>query len=164
MTYTNGTPTDFNITSATTIYRIMGLAKNSTISSTNKSITMPYPVNFSGLHSFNIHCSSVRTKNLDSHQELSTSDIICVVNVNSSANGMIYYNKINDFDMDIKDRTINYLDFDLSDDEGNYIDFNNQHWHLTIQVNYIREFIKDGDVGFHDIVNPDERIKTWETK
>ena len=143
---------DFQIVNGSTLLRIMGFAKNTSYSSINKVIVMPYVVNFSGLHNINIHCSSVRTKNLDSYDKLSTSDIIGCINVNSASNGMIYFDKKNDFEFDVKERVINYLDFDLMDDEQNYIDFNNQHWHMVIQVNYIRELLKDTEQSFLDII------------
>ena len=149
LTYTD----NFQIVAGSTLLRIMGFAKNTTYSSTNNTIVMPYSVNFSGLHNINIHCSSVRTKNLDSADKLSTSDLICAVNVNASSNGQIYFEKRNDFEFDVKERVINYLDFDLVDDEGNYIDFNNQHWHMCIQVNYIREIQKDSNSSFMDIIH-----------
>jgi hypothetical protein len=138
---------------STTMHRVIGLAKNTSYTSTSNSLTMPYPVNFSGLSNFNIHCQSIRTKNLDSNEGLSMSDIICSVNVNASSNGVIYFEKKNDFEFDVKERIINYLDFDFLDDDGNYLDFNNAHWHMVIQVNYIKEYIKDTSQTFMDIIS-----------
>lgn len=143
---------DFQIMAGSTMIRIIGLAKNTTYSSTNNILVMPHPVNFSGIPNINIHCSSIRTKNLNSYDRLSTSDIICAVNVNAASNGQIYFEKKQDFEFDVKERVINYLDFDILDDEENYIDFNNQHWHMTIQVNYIREIQKNSDNTFMDII------------
>jgi hypothetical protein len=137
---------------STTMHRIIGLAKNTSYISNNNSLTMIYPVNFSGLANFNIHCQSIRTKNMDSNEQLSSSDIIASINVNASSNSIIYFEKKNDYEFDVKERIINYLDFDFLDDEGNYLDFNNAHWHMVIQVNYIREFVKDNTQTFMGIL------------
>lgn len=150
--YTLSSIFEFTIIS-TTFFRIIGLAKNTSYTSVNNTLIMPFPCNFSGLANFNIHCPSIRTNNLDSTEQLSASDIIANITVNSSSNGVIYFEKKNDFEFDVKERIINYLQFDIIDDDGNYIDFNNAHWHLVIQVNYIREFIKDTDKTFINIIS-----------
>lgn len=122
-------------------------------SNNNNSLTMPYPCNFAGLNSFNIKCNNIRTNNLDSFDKLSTSSVIASVPVNASQNGIIYYEKRNDFEFEVKENIIESLDISLEDDLGNFINFNNQHWNLVIQVNYIIETYKDITTSFNDILN-----------
>lgn len=113
---------------------------------------MPYTCNFAGINSFNITCENIRTSNLDSHDELSTSSIIANIPVSNASNNMIFFEKRNDFEFDVKEKTIDYLDISIKDNLQNFIDFNNQHWDLVIQVNYHREALKDTDDTFNDIL------------
>ena len=117
------------------------------------SLTMPFPCNFAGLNSINIKCVNLRTDNLDSYDKCTTSSIIASIPVNASSNGVLYYEKRNDFEFDVKASCIEELSLSIEDDLGNNIDFNNQHWNLTLQINYIREIEKDVGTGFHEILN-----------
>ena len=143
---------DFTINSTSTIYQIMGLYKGQSYSSTSKSLTLPYTCNFSGLNSINIICENIRTNNLDSRTQLTTSNIIATIPINNAQTGVIFFQKYNDYCFDVKDDTIDYLDILIIDDLGNQINFNNQHWNLTIQINYYREIIKPIDENFNDIL------------
>lgn len=126
----------------------------SSVPSSNKySLTMPYPCSFVGLNSINVKLDNIRTSNLDSYDYCSPSTIIASIPVNSSQSGVIYYEKRNDFEFEVTDKIIETLFVKIEDDIGNSIDFNNQHWNLTIQVNYIREIEKDIKTSFHSIIN-----------
>ena len=144
---------DFTINSTSTIYQIMGLYKGQSYSSTSKNLTLPYTCNFSGLNSINIICENIRTNNLDSRTQLTSSNIIATIPINNAQTGVIFFQKYNyDYCFDVKDDTIDYLDILIIDDLGNQINFNNQHWNLTIQINYYREIIKPIDENFNDIL------------
>lgn len=144
----------FSFLSGSTLMPVLGGDSNNIyVSSFANALQMPYPCNFAGLNSFNIKCNNIRTDNLDSLDQCSTSPIIASVPVNASANGVIYYEKRNDFEFEVKESVIDNLEIAIEDDKGNPIDFNGQHWNLVIQVNYIREIEKDLRTGFHDILN-----------
>lgn len=144
--------TDFTINSESTIKSIIGMDKISLTSESN-ILTMPYCCNFGGLNSFNIKCGNIRTSNLDSEDSCTTSNIIAAIPVNAASNGVIYYEKRNDFEFEVKETTIDEINILIEDDLLNPIDFNNQHWNLILQVNYIREIRKDIETSFFDIVN-----------
>lgn len=144
---------DFTILAQSTIGPIMGFNSNENISSHLKTKELPYTVNFSGLNSFNIQINNIRTNNLDSFDDCSTSAIVATIPVNNASNGTIYYSKGNDFEFDVKDDIIDYLDVELLDDLDNYLDLNNQHWNLTLQFNYIRDVFDDSQKTFSNIVN-----------
>ena len=143
---------DFTIRSTSTIYAIMGFNKGQSYTSINQSLTLPFTCNFSGLNSINIICENIRTNNLDSRTELTSSSIIASVPINNSQGGVIYFQKYNDYSFDVKADTIDYLDILIMDDLGNKINLNNQHWNLILQINFFREIIKPIDDTFNDIL------------
>jgi hypothetical protein len=151
--FTIGYTQSFTLLSDSTIMPVLGGDSNSSYVSSNNVVPMPYPCNFAGLNSFNIKCNNIRTDNLDSYDKCSTSPIIASIPVNASQNGVIYYEKRNDFEFEVKASCIESLDISIEDDLGNNIDLNNQHWNLTLQVNYIREIEKDVNSSFHSILN-----------
>ena len=143
---------EFSINSTSTIYQIMGFKQATSYTSSNKSLTLPFTVNFSGLNSFNIQIENIKTSNLDSYDNC-ISNIIAVVPVNADANETLYYEKRNDFEFDVRESIIDYFEVQLLDDKNNYLDLNNQHFNLTLQINFIRDVIDDSDLKFNDIVS-----------
>jgi hypothetical protein len=130
----------------------MGFKQATSYTSSNKSLTLPFTVNFSGLNSFNIQIENIKTSNLDSYDNC-ISNIIAVVPVNADANETLYYEKRNDFEFDVRESIIDYFEVQLLDDKNNYLDLNNQHFNLTLQINFIRDVIDDSDLKFNDIVS-----------
>ncbi len=149
-----GYTTEFSIYPCSILSVIGGVFDNSTTYTSNitNTVYLPFPCNFAGLNSFNIRCSSMRTNNLDSFDVCSTSDIIASIPVNAMPNGVIFYEKRNDFEFEFKESIISELQIELMDDQENYLDLNNQHWNLVLQINYVREVEKDIKTSFHDIV------------
>ena len=144
---------DFIVTSRSTIFQIMGFYKSQSYTSVNQTLVLPFTCNFSGLNSINIICENIRTSNLDSRTELTSSSIIASVPINNSQGGVIYFQKYNDYCFDVKEDIIDYLDILIMDDLGNKINFNNQHWNLILQINFFREIIKPLDETFNDILS-----------
>ena len=144
---------DFIIRSTSTIFQIMGFYKGQSYTSVNQTLTLPFTCNFSGLTSINIICENIRTNNLDSRTELTSSSIITSVPINSSQGGVIYFQKYNDYCFDVKEDIIDFLDILIMDDLGNKINLNNQHWNLILQINFFREIIKPLDETFNDIIH-----------
>lgn len=152
--FTIGYTQAFALLTDSTLMSVIGGSSTTTYQSLfSNALQMPYPCNFAGLNSFNIKCNNIRTDNLDSYDKCSTSPIIASVPINASQNGVIYYEKRNDFEFEVKSSCIESLEISIEDDLGNNIDLNNQHWHLTLQVNYIREIEKDINSSFHSILN-----------
>ena len=151
----NSSSTSFIISSTSTIFNIMGFKKN-TIYIANSNIlggytlNMPYCCNFSSLNNINIHINNIRTRNIDS-LNCSMSSIVASVPVNGNQNGIIFYDKKNDFSMNIKENVIDFLNIELKDDLGNYINFNNQNWNITLQFDFIHDLERFKD-NFHNIL------------
>jgi len=150
--FLSNTTNNFIIRSTSTIFQIMGFLKNTSYTSVNQTLVLPFTCNFSGLTSINIICENIRTNNLDSRTELTSSSIIASVPINNSQGGVIYFQKYNDYCFDVKSDIIDYLDILIMDDLGNKINFNNQHWNLILQINFFREIIKPIDDTFNDII------------
>ena len=148
----SNTTNNFIIRSTSTIFQIMGFLKNTSYTSVNQTLVLPFTCNFSGLTSINIICENIRTNNLDSRTELTSSSIIASVPINNSQGGVIYFQKYNDYCFDVKSDIIDYLDILIMDDLGNKINFNNQHWNLILLINFFREIIKPIDDTFNDIL------------
>jgi hypothetical protein len=100
---------NFTINSTSTIYQIMGFKQATSYTSTNKTLTLPFTVNFSGLNSFNIQIENIKTSNLDSYDNC-ISNIIAVIPVNADANETLYYEKRNDFEFDVRESIIDYFE------------------------------------------------------
>jgi len=150
-TITNSS-SEFILLANSTIYNIIGLDKSVTEYSSSRTFTMPYPVNFGGINSFNIKCNTIRTDNLDSYENCSPSSIVACVPVYSANNGVIFYEKKNDFEFTVKETIIDKINISIEDDLRNELDFNNQPWNLCIQVNYAREINVDLKDDFHNVL------------
>ena len=145
--------TTFLIYGTSTIYNIMGFKLNTSISSSTISgggyqIVMPYTCNFAGLNSFNISIDNIRTLNINS-LTLSTCNIIASVPINASQNGVLYYEKRNEYELTVKEDSLDYFDITIKDDLGNLINFNNQSWNLVLQFN-VTSNKKRFNTSFHE--------------
>jgi hypothetical protein len=119
-------------------------------------IEAPYPVNTSGLRSFNVilknyNTSSIPIQSYNSQIGFKTSiknsnynsssrdttfirnNIICNVSCNANPFEYIFYDKQNEFFIDIKEFILNRLHIQICDNLGNLLDFNNQDWSITLE-------------------------------
>jgi hypothetical protein len=105
--------------------------------SSGNSLVMPYTCNFNGKQSFNIHLTSIVTKNVDSYTK-SPSNIIQSIPIDPTASS-INYIKNADFNFVITQEIIDDLTIELKDDQNNYLNLNNQHWNLTLYFSVIKD-------------------------
>jgi len=119
-------------------------------------IEAPYPVNTSGLRSFNVilknyNTSSIPIQSYNSQIGFKTSiknsnyntssrnttfirnNIICNVSCNANPFEYIFYDKQSEFYIDIKEFVLNRLHIQICDNLGNLLDFNNQDWSITLE-------------------------------
>ena len=143
---------DFQIYPTSTIYQIMGFSKSQLYNSYSNILILPFTCNFSGLNSFNILVDNIKTSNLDSYEGLSHSSIVSTIPINNASNGVLYFQKYNDFNFDIYDDTIDLINIIIQDDLEQKINFNNQNWNLVLQFNYIRNVEMPYENNFNDIV------------
>lgn len=136
--YTITSLSSFTIySSGSTCFKLLGL--NSHIPSyTGTSITCVYPVNFSGISRIKIVSNALSTYSLDSTVS-SNNNVLCVIPVNASSNGVILYQNISSFKPMLRETNINDFDISLLDDDDNLINFNGVSWSLAIQIDIIRK-------------------------
>ena len=119
-------------------------------------IEAPYPVNTSGLRSFNVILknyntssipiqannsqigfkTSIKNSNYNSSSVNTTfirNNIICNVSCNANPFEYIFYDKQNEFFIDIKEIVLSRLHIQICDNLGNLLDFNNQDWSITLE-------------------------------
>ena len=136
ITMTNSTY-DFTINSTSTIYEIMGFDKNTSYSSSNKILKLPYTSNFLGLKNLNIQLENVQTNNLDSYNKGQT-DIIHSINIDNTK-PVINYVRTNDLMIPLKINFVDNLHIKITDDQNNLLNFNNQYFNLTMQFTVLKD-------------------------
>jgi len=141
---------DFSINSTTTMYNIIGISKNTTYNSTNKTLTMPFTCNFNGIQNINIHFTNLTTQNVDSLTQSSSSVIQSIpVNVNSQ---QITFNKTTNFGFNIIENNLDFINIELRDDLGNLINLNNQHFNLSLLFTKIKNYKRFAPESFESIL------------
>jgi hypothetical protein len=142
-TFTNST--SFIFTDDTySIFPIIGFSKGSTYSSISNSLNSLYCVNFYGITKINILSNTFLLKNVDSYNK-GRNSIIASIPVNSSYNGIIFYNNYTLSNSSFKNRELSSLNIEIQDDFKNFIDFNNIDWTITLQVDVISETVENID-------------------
>jgi hypothetical protein len=120
----------FTINENSTAFNVMGFAKNTLYTSSNKILSLPYTCNFNGYLNFNIHIPNLGTQNMDSLNG-SSSSIVQTIPIDPT-NSIISFAREYEFSFRIYADTIDYLEIALMDESENYIDLNNQDWNLVL--------------------------------
>jgi len=136
-TFTLNNNAPFTILNTSTIYEIMGFAKNTNNSSINNSLTLHFTCNFNGLVNINIVLDDVVTENRDSFTG-SISSIIQNIPFDTNST-VIKFVKRNDFCIPVKINSINDFSISLINDSGQYINLNNQHFNLTLEFTILKD-------------------------
>lgn len=138
------------------IFEIIGFAKGRSFASVNKVLETPYPYNFIGITKLNIRSQIFDIKNVDTFSR-STDGIITSIPIETSQSGVICYNNLSNYKSKINGIDISFIDIQLTDDEGNLIDFQNADWTITLQIDTVKEIIKNMDT-FEDIIELNKTI------
>ena len=101
--------------------------------------------------SFNIHFTSIITKNIDSYTK-SPSNIIQSIPIDPTSSSISYI-KNADFNFVITQEIIDDITIELKDDQNNYLNFNNQHWNLTLYFSVIKDIEYNHFDTFQNILN-----------
>ena len=140
---------------------IPSLNTNAIFSGTDKYILANYPSNVSGLRAFNVilhnySTSSIRITPYNSQYGYKNSilnssfnnslftqflrqNIICNVSCNANPMEYIFYEKQNDFYIDLKEPVLNRLHILLTDNYGNLLELNNQDWTITLEISLLKK-------------------------
>jgi hypothetical protein len=129
---------NFQILSTTTMWELLGLQRNTTVTSVFKTYIFPNCVNMSGLRNINIHLDNLNTKNISSFTKAS-STIIASIPVDVNSMGVLSYNLSSNYEIPVPISTLDYINILLKDDLGNFIENNGIHWGVTLKFSYVIE-------------------------
>jgi hypothetical protein len=129
---------DFSIGSASTLYSVMGFSQNTLYSSSSKSLSLPYTVNFNGLQNMNIYMNNIGTRNIDSYSKY-TSSLIQIIQINPNDTLIQFINNSAEEKFTIYQNSIDYIEISIKDTLGNYINLNNQNWNMTLVFSILRD-------------------------
>lgn len=124
---------DFSFSGNSSIDSIMGFSE--TITSTNKSLTLPRVCNFLSLPRIVLRCSELANGFMVS--SITSGDIILSIPNTSKINGEIVYQNSNTKHL-LKHDKIDKLVFSLTNDDGDLINFNGISSFFTIQFDIYR--------------------------
>ena len=133
---------NFTINDNSTCYKILGLAKNTTYSSTSNSLIFPYPCNFLGVNRLKINSSIVSTNNIDTNNN-GRNNILTTIPVSTAQYGLIVYQNLVGLKCIFPNIPLDYIDIQITDEDDNLLDFNNIPVYITIQIDSIREQLPD---------------------
>jgi hypothetical protein len=151
LTITN-TTYDFIIEAQSTIYNVMGFSKNTSYSSTSKSLILPYCINLNGQQNMNIYMDNLSTRNIDSLTK-GTCSLIQSIPVDPNDAIISFINNNGDEKFTIYEDSLGYIEISIKDSLGNYLNFNNQHWGLFLCFSVVRNLNKyDYTKTFFDIL------------
>lgn len=130
----------FSILSTSTIQKLLGLAVNTTYSSTSNVIAFPYPMNVLGTKNLYIK-SNVMLANYNSL----TKDYVTLscIPVNVEPYGIILYNNYSNSAYIIRNKKLDNVEIKIFDDNNNFVDFNNIEWNITIEITTYKEVTFD---------------------
>jgi hypothetical protein len=126
---------NFQILSTTTMWELLGLQRNTVVTSTFKTYHFPNCVNMSGLQNINIHLDNLNTKNITSFTK-AASTIITSVPVDVNSSGVLSYNLSSNYEIPVPISSLDYINILLKDDLGNFIENNGIHWSVTLLFSY----------------------------
>jgi hypothetical protein len=155
-------PSNIYMNERNTLGMIIG-CDNHTLYSSNvgagalNSVLLPYPVNFSGINSLNIHIANIQTRNINSLTK-TNSNLVANIPVNCGPNEVIFFDKRNDFEFTLTDDVLNQLEINLKDNLGNFLELNNQYWNLVIEFIIIRKQFSEIK-SFSQIINYESGAK-----
>lgn len=132
---------------------------NAIFLNTTGQITAPFPCNTSGLKSFNVILKNYNTSsipirannsqigfrnsivNSNYNNTLSTfirNNVMCNISVNANSGEYIFYDKQNEFYIDIKEYELSRIHIQICDNLGNLVDFNNQDWSICLEFSLLK--------------------------
>lgn len=133
ITFTNAT-VDFTIngsSSQSTINKVIGLGTTD-ITSTARTLTLPYVVNFLPLPRINFKSNFLKFNNYNSVDN--TSDTFLSLQNSAQQNSVIYYNNQTNSKYLIDDKNITSFVITVTDDLNDLINFNNVDWTMSFQI------------------------------
>lgn len=120
------------------IYYILGFARNATTPITANTKTFPTMFDLLGQKKLKIYSTNLAIDSIDSVGN-STNNLIETLSVNQPGFGMIIYNNIDSTYGHLRTSYLSTIDIQIKDELGNYINFNNINWTMTIVLIIYKE-------------------------
>ena len=143
-----------NYDSEVTIGEIMGYDREMT--STNKSLTLSYPCNFSGTKNIYVKSQNLILDNYNN----TTGDITTIANIqkNVPMYKTIHYTNHSNSAQVIKNNNLNSLQIELRDEKNKILNFNNMNSYFTFEIiEYIRIYPEKFKFNFDDKKKDDKK-------
>ncbi len=128
--------TSFSILSTSTCFKILGLAKNTSYTSTLNKITCPFMANFLGTKNVYINIPNMSLDNYNTTTK--TSSTLACIPVLASPYGIIFYENKTGTKNILKSYKDDILQIQILDDEFNSLDFNNTEWQITLEIETLK--------------------------
>ena len=135
-TLTN-TVADFILNESSTIGSVMGFS--SSVSSTNKAVTLPRCCNFLPLPRITLRCPELA--NTCMVGGTTSSDVIITIPTNSGMNGQIYYQNQSNAKLLFRHHELSQFIISFTDDDGNLLNFNGLSSFFTLQFDIYRKYV-----------------------
>jgi hypothetical protein len=133
-------------------FSILGFQKGTIYNSSSKILVSSFPFNLNPYNVLFINTFSLPLQNSDSYNKGSNNSL-AIIPVNCIPNDVIFYNNTTNFKNDFKNpESILNLNISINDIYENYINFNNLDWDITIQIDYVKEFVIFKDKNLEDII------------
>jgi hypothetical protein len=139
LTFTVSNYTLIIYSSNSSMYRVLGIIANTDISITT-TIVFTFPLNLLGVKKINITSNALSVYNTDSYV-LGQNNLIESISVQSSAFGLIVYDRLSNTYGQLRNKIINEIDIQLRDEDYKLIDFNGIDWSLCFQLNITRKIV-----------------------
>jgi hypothetical protein len=132
---------NFTIYGSSTCYKLLGLIKSTSYTSTSNTLVMPYPCNFLGINRLKIKSMVLKTNNIDTNSG-GHSDLLTTIPVSNASDGLIVYTNQMNLKNLFDNTNVDYIDITITDENDNIIDFNNIDVYITLQIDTIRESLQ----------------------
>jgi hypothetical protein len=124
------------------IFKLLGFVKGTTYSSVGGYLTSSFCIDFSGIRNIVVLADNIALQNCICIDTGCGSCLATIPN-NFQFGSIIQYVNFTNFKNIFSSSNLNSLEIELCDDNLNLLDFNNVDWSMTVQIDIIREEIKD---------------------
>lgn len=123
----------WNTIDASSIYSILGFAKNTIYNIVANTITFPFLFDLLGIKKLKIYSTNISVDSVDSVGN-ATNNLLCTISVNQPGFNMLIYSNIDGLYSHIRNKYISTIDITIKDENGNFVNFNNVGWTLTLNL------------------------------
>jgi hypothetical protein len=113
------------------MYRILGMVKNKTYTSTNKTYTSPYVANLAGPSRLDIY-SNLHTLGFSS--TLGNAAVLATIGVTAKPGDLVQYTDPSNTKMMIPNKTINTFELVMRDENGDELDWNGANLSFVVHL------------------------------